>query len=623
MRWFRKQDQSPRLLSLSPLRTLDSNDAFTSDTADKIEDDSSSPLDILRTPRPQNRHRSRIDMTPSSWARRHYNKSETNFYSVEDSVIILEKSEKRRHKSQPRFSSNSGIFTCNPEKKNPLLDRVKHTRLSCFRSSSNNSTLGVDDILASSNTDTDIDPSCSKESSTGENISNSDSAPCDSTSRSSCFTAKLRAMSERYLQNSKTRLFNKLYKNSETPEKSRKKIIKKRSFSYGALPDLETFRQTNGMIYNDVNINDEEDHIMLLGDHEDSDSGILVNDSFASNFEGPFKSASPLHISEIKDIEIDKPIVNSAVDTCLIGLPNRINSADRLLLPNYSKNVAIIKIKKNYPEEELGIFITKSKQISQGYLVGKIVPGSLASRGSLQEDDEILSVNGTSLSGVSITEAKQILNTDSDKIEMVIIRCIKESFVDFEFNRHSVAGSISTPSPLNKRHFQKNSIHGSYTRMLRKSSSSSKNDSISPPPSPQSTEPPYSDSSAASNFCTLPRRPASSVCTFHTVTLEKGVGKKSLGFTIVGGRDSPKGALGIFIKTIMVNGQAAEDGRLKAGDEILAVNGQVCHDISHADAVLLFKSVKSGPITLRICRRKKSRNSSKAKSCSNMLEKTS
>uniref|UniRef100_U5EL40 Putative pdz domain containing protein found in a variety of eumetazoan signaling molecules n=1 Tax=Corethrella appendiculata TaxID=1370023 RepID=U5EL40_9DIPT len=112
-------------------------------------------------------------------------------------------------------------------------------------------------------------------------------------------------------------------------------------------------------------------------------------------------------------------------------------------------------------------------------------------------------------------------------------------------------------------------------------------------------------SSSSSNFCTLPRRPKSGLCSFHTIAFEKGPGKKSLGFTIVGGADSPRGALGIFIKSILPTGQAAEDGRLKAGDEVLAVNGQVCHDLTHLEAVKLFKSIKCGEIVLQICRRAK------------------
>lgn len=114
----------------------------------------------------------------------------------------------------------------------------------------------------------------------------------------------------------------------------------------------------------------------------------------------------------------------------------------------------------------------------------------------------------------------------------------------------------------------------------------------------------YTDS-GTTNFCTLPRRPRSSLSSFHTVCYEKGPGKKSLGFTIVGGRDSPRGALGIFIKSILPTGQAAEDGRLKAGDEILAINGHVCHDLSHQEAVKMFKDVKCGEIALQICRRHK------------------
>nr|CAD7394349.1 unnamed protein product [Timema cristinae] len=128
---------------------------------------------------------------------------------------------------------------------------------------------------------------------------------------------------------------------------------------------------------------------------------------------------------------------------------------------------------------------------------------------------------------------------------------------------------------------------------------------------------------STTNFCTLPRRPRSTVCTFHTVIFEKGSGKKGLGFTIVGGRDSPRGALGIFVKSILANGQAADDGRLRAGDEVLAVNGQVCHDLSHSEAVALFKKIKSGPVALHICRRVRIRDAStKAKSCTDLVQST-
>ncbi|XP_047528434.1 uncharacterized protein LOC125065068 [Vanessa atalanta] len=120
------------------------------------------------------------------------------------------------------------------------------------------------------------------------------------------------------------------------------------------------------------------------------------------------------------------------------------------------------------------------------------------------------------------------------------------------------------------------------------------------------------------NFCTLPRRPRAPTHTYHTITFEKGHGKKPLGFTIVGGSDSPRGPLGIFIKSILPQGQAIDDGRLKAGDEVLAVNGQACHELAHVEALALFKAVRTGSIELRVCRRVKSQ-STKAKSCTDLL----
>lgn len=116
---------------------------------------------------------------------------------------------------------------------------------------------------------------------------------------------------------------------------------------------------------------------------------------------------------------------------------------------------------------------------------------------------------------------------------------------------------------------------------------------------------------------TLPRRPKSLSTSVRTVMFEKGCGRKSLGFSIVGGRDSPKGYMGIFVKTIYPNGQAAEEGKLKEGDEILSVNGSNLNGLSHAEAITVFKSIRAGKVIMQISRRAQpsSQRSVKSKSC--------
>ncbi|MPC13471.1 Membrane-associated guanylate kinase, WW and PDZ domain-containing protein 2 [Portunus trituberculatus] len=101
--------------------------------------------------------------------------------------------------------------------------------------------------------------------------------------------------------------------------------------------------------------------------------------------------------------------------------------------------------------------------------------------------------------------------------------------------------------------------------------------------------PPRDDASSTTSNSQRAESEAGEDGEYYGVELQRGT--RGFGFSIRGGREFHN--MPLFVLRIAENGPAAEDGKLKVGDQLMEINGRSTKDMTHADAIELIKQCGS------------------------------
>ncbi|XP_072523704.1 FERM and PDZ domain-containing protein 2 [Salminus brasiliensis] len=236
------------------------------------------------------------------------------------------------------------------------------------------------------------------------------------------------------------------------------------------------------------------------------------------------------------------------------------------------REIICVSLKKD-PKLGLGIVIIgedSTGRLDLGIFIASVVPGGPADRdGRIRPGGRLISLNQTSLEGVTFSEAAEIMQNSPDQVELIISqsKAARKPISGLAERSYESQTTLRADSRTDSR--AEDGLDELVTIMMTPKAGSRLH---VPDVRILNAQDDYSRSVSLISL-----RPEE-----FSVQLRKDSG--NLGISIAGGLNAGLQSGGIFVKSLIPGGAADQDGRIQSGDRILEVHGTRLQGCSNQQA---------------------------------------